>query len=284
MRLMGLFLLVLCGVCHAEEAEQCVENRVFCPWLAYYGPNQPPEVFRHYNLIIVKPENFPSPPKEMKQNKILCAYVSLGQISKNQPFFEEARQRGVLLYENPDLPDTFYIDLRQEGWMRLLLDKMLPSLFIQGFNGLMLDKLDTAASLENGDPELYKGMMNAAAQLVQLIRIYFPNIYLMLANADYLLADTASFIHGFICDSFCTYYDTAKKIYSFVPQETYKRNVLALHQAVSAFPHLQLFSIDYWDARQTSEIARIYSIERSNGIRPYVGPERLESIIPEPKR
>jgi polysaccharide biosynthesis protein PelA len=284
MRLAWAILFIHFVVCYSLGAEQgCEENPLYCPWVVYYGHPVEPELFKPYNPIVLEPGNFPEIPFALKENKVVYAYLSLGEISKERPYFNEAKELGLLLGENPNWPGSYYVDVRQESWARLVLDRLIPALLVQGFQGIFLDTLDDAIYLEQSDPDIYKGMKKGAVQLVQLIRVYFPNVHIMLNRSYELLPEVGSFIDALVAESLYTEYSFSKKIYEYVPADQYASRVQWLQQVQKKFPYLQIFSLDYWYPEQLEVIENIYAKERENGFRPYVSVIGLDQILSEPK-
>lgn len=66
------------------------------------------------------------------------------------------------------------IDIRRPEWRRMVVEEIAPQVFQEGFDGLFLDTLDDAASLENAADRALPGMQDAAVALVHALRTKFP--------------------------------------------------------------------------------------------------------------
>lgn len=280
---MWLWLWVLIFIPWVVWGKTCGENPIYCPWVVYYGDSAPSEIFKNFDPIVLDPDASQTLAALAPQNKMLYGYISLGEVGTSRSYFSEVQEKGLLLNENPNWAGSFFIDVRKEPWTRLVLDKLIPEMIVKGFKGIFLDTLDSAIHLEESDPVQYAGMKKAAAQLVQLIRVYFPSVHIMMNRAFALLPEVGESIHIVVGESIYTTYNFNTKTYEHVPQQQYEHYVKLLQQAAATFPHLQIFSLDYWYVNQPEEIKRIYAIERKNGFRPYVSLVNLDRVIPEPK-
>jgi polysaccharide biosynthesis protein PelA len=279
-RWLRLLFLLPWGIAHCKT---CNEDILYCPWAVYYGNHAPSSALRPFNPLVLDPDAQQVLERVRNEGKMLFGYISLGEISSSRKYFREIEAEGLLLGENPRWPGSRLIDIRKEGWIRYVLDKLIPEIITQGFQGIFIDTLDNPIYLEQQDPETFAGMKKAAAQLVHLIRIYFPNVQIMLNRAYELLPEVGNSINIILAESLYTTYNFDKKIYEKVPQEIFQQTVRKLQQSIKTFPHLQIFSLDYWYPNQTKEIKKIYSVEREHGFRPYVTIVTLDRIIPEPK-
>jgi uncharacterized protein (TIGR01370 family) len=188
----------------------------------------------------------------------------------------------VLLSENPRWPGSFLVDLRSPSWTRLLLDRVIPSILDQGFDGLFLDTLDDAAHLERLDPVRYAGMTRASARLVRSIRARFPGVLLMMNRAYEILPEVDTEIDWVLGESVRADYDFDARVYRLVPDEPYRRQVSLLQEALERRPRLRVLTLDYWDPDDLDGIRRIYEEQRANGFVPYVSTLELDRIVPEP--
>lgn len=261
----------------------CKENLLYCNWLVYYSDKAPIKAFQAFDPIVLDSKYHPPLKPLQKMNKVLYGYISLGEVEQHRSYFKKAQEKDLLIEENPFWPGSYFVDVRDEQWARLLLDEVIPSLLTKGFQGLFIDTLDNPIYLEEKDPEKYEGMRSAAAQLVKLIHIYFPDVYLMINRAYLILPDVGDQIHAVLGESLYTDYDFETKTYSKVKHTLYLKQVQILQNFMKKFPHVEVYSLDYWDPKDFKTIQEIYAEERKNGFRPYVSTIELNEIIFEPK-
>ena len=88
------------------------------------------------------------------------------EINKNiDPFFPLLKSHNLILQENPNWKDSFYVDVRDPLWAKTVLEDIVPSVLRQGFDGLFLDTLDNPIDLEDKNHEKFSGMTETAAHL-----------------------------------------------------------------------------------------------------------------------
>jgi endo-alpha-1,4-polygalactosaminidase (GH114 family) len=171
--------------------------------------------------------------------------------------------------------------MRKKAWGKFLIEELIPSTLQKGFQGIFLDTLDNPVYLEEREPEKFKGMKQAAINIVKAIRFHFPDIIIMVNRAYGLIPDIAPDIDMLLAESLYTDYNFDKKNYFKVPDNEYHDQLRQLTNFKNKWPHLQLFSLDYWEISDQEGIKKIYQQERSVGLIPYVADIKLDKIIRE---
>jgi len=253
------------------------------PWVVYYNDQEKPEAFSAYNPIVFDSDIHPLIQPLLAQHKEVLGYVNLGEVEEERSWFNQVKQAGILIRENPDWKGSWIVDIRQPAWKKILLAEVIPSILAQGFTGLFYDQLDVSIALEQEDPLKYKGMSSAAIDLVRSIRQRFPGKRVMMNRAYEILLRVGDAIDYALAESLYTSYNFEKKKYYIRTQEDYDWQLNYLNSARQAFPHLVIFSLDYWLPKEINMYKKIYSVERSHCLRPYVSTLLLDQIILEPK-
>jgi polysaccharide biosynthesis protein PelA len=251
-------------------------------FIVYYSDKAPFFDFNPYSLIIFDSDFHPEITPLLEREKIILGYLSLGEVERYRFYYQEALDAGLLLEENKNWPHSFMVDVRNPLWAKIVIEKIIPSILTEKFKGLFFDTLDNALFLEEKDPVKYKGMVQAAGELVEAIRRHYPNIYLMTNRAYFLLPDIGDKINSILAESVYTSYDFKKKKYFFVEEKEYKETVSTLKKITQKHKNLTVYSLDYWYPEKKEEIKKIYKKERENGFIPYVGTIHLDVIVHEP--
>jgi uncharacterized protein (TIGR01370 family) len=252
-------------------------------WLIYYSNQAPVETLCRYDLLVLDSDSHPPLQPLIRRGKILLGYLSIGEVEDYRTFFAEVRAEGLFLRENQNWKGSYFVNLRDERWPRRLLEKIIPKIVEQGFNGLFLDTLDNAIELERIDSQKYSGMKSAAAAIVREIRHRYPGLKIMMNRGYELLPEIGREIDMVLGESVFTTYDFTSQKYHRVPQETYSGQVRLLKEAQQRHPGLKVFTLDYWNPEDSAGIRRIYKTERANGFNPYVATIKLNRIVQEPK-
>lgn len=252
-------------------------------YCVYYNDTAPIEAFSSYDLIVLDSEHHPYLEGFIQQKKEILGYISLGEVESERDFFEEVKAEGILLQENEHWPGSFYVDIRDPRWAKRVIEDLIPQILFQHFNGIFLDTLDNPGELERQNPEQYQGMVDAAVQLVELIRQHFPTIKIMMNRGYELLPRVAGTIDMVMGESVYADFDFDNKRYQFVPEDLYLTQVKILKDAQALHPDLKVYTLDYWYPSEPMVIKEIYKIQRDNGFIPYVSTVDLHKIIPEPR-
>lgn len=215
---------------------------------------------------------------------ITYGYVSVGEIEQARQHFAEAAAAGLLLDANPNWPDSRYVDLRRPEWQTLLLDRVLPAVLHQGFDGIFLDTLDDAAFLEARDPVHCAGMTQAAAHLVRAAHQRFPGARLMLNRAYEIQLLVCDALDAVLAESIYGGYDFSRKRCRTQTPADVRWQLDRLADLRRVAPDVRIFTVDYWDPRDPAGQRRIYAQQRRNGFIPYVAAIDLQHVIPEPGR
>ena len=249
-------------------------------WLVFYGERTDEAALATYDIVVLDPGFQGAISSVAGAGTRVCSYLSLGEIKSSDPFFDFI-DRAALLEENPDWPGTRRVDVRHPSWHSLIFDRKIPSIAAKGFNGLMLDTLDTAPYLEQVDPGRYDGMRAAAIGLVATIRTRWPGMMLIMNRGYALLPDLVDKIDAVMAESLVTSPDARTGGFAWVDQQRVELELSLLTPAARRSPPLPILSLDYWFPDDSKTIAAIYRRERDLGHHPYVATRLLDRIIPE---
>lgn len=252
------------------------------PWVVYYNVKAPSSAFDPYNPIILDSDFYPDLPPILQEGKVVLGYIDLAEAEEWRSHFEKVKKWGILIRENPDWPGSWIVDIRDRRWKRLVLNTIIPNILKKGFNGLFYDQLDVAIALEQEDPDTYSGMINAAVDLVKAIHREFPKVRKMMNRAYEIIPQVGDSIDYELGETLYTIYDFETKTYHLRSPEEFAWGLSQLNAGRKKFPHLVIFSLDYWDPSDTEMYKHIYEVERSHCLRPYVSTISLDEIIPEP--
>ena len=251
-------------------------------WAVYYEREAPVQSFKDFDFVVLDSDFHPPLRPLLEQGKLLFGYLSLCEVRRDQRHFEGLKSKGVLVGENPFWEGNHYIDIRDPDWAVHVIEELIPAILQKGFGGLFLDTLDDAPHLERTDPGRFKGMTQAAADLVRAIRRHYPSTKIMLNRAYEILPQVEDEIDFLLGESVYSDYDFEKKSYGRVEEGLYRRQVRILQEAKNRRPELRVFTLDYWAAEDSDGIAAIYRTQRANGFEPYVATILLDQLIAEP--
>jgi uncharacterized protein (TIGR01370 family) len=247
-------------------------------WLAFYGAAADEAVLGTYDIVVLDPAFQGSIDRVTSAGARVCSYLSLGEIRKADAFFAFLAPE-ALLPENPDWPGTHRVDVRDPSWRSLVLDRQIPALAAKGFTGIMFDTLDTPPFLEQQDPVRYRGMTQAAIELVGAIRERWPDLMIIMNRGYALLPSVVDKIDAVIAESLMTMPDPAASGGKWVEASQVELQITLLKPATRRRRPVPILSLDYWDPDDASTIAEIYRKERDLGHHPYVATRSLDKIV-----
>lgn len=270
--------LIFAGAFSAHAAEAKPEN-----WVIYYGSEMPSDNFLPYDVIVFDSEDFPALRPLMNRGKTLLGYLSIGEAEDYRSDFADIKNKGLLLKENKNWPGHYMVDIRNPEWGKYLIEHKIPEILHRHFNGLMLDTADSVLDLEIQNPQKYAGMKTALLDLLAAIRMHYPEIKIMINRGFDAFPEAAQSVDMVMAESTLVDDFTDPKKFRFFPEEQYQSYVTLMNEAKKQSPHLKIYSVDYWDMKDSKTIKEIYAKQRSNGFIPYVSTVDLQNIFAEPQ-
>jgi len=204
---------------------------------------------------------------------IRLGYASVGEADTRREYWPAVQGQPFLIEANPDWPGV-RVDIRDRRWQDVL-DGEVGRLIDRGFDGVMLDTIDTAPYLEAKDAARFGGSRQALADWLRRLRETFPRA-VIIANGSEALMDAAPFVDGFVVEGVFAVYDRGKREYRATTdaERTWKLGAIERARAVAPRP---VFSIEYADFGDVA-LSRWASQEAvRHGFRPYVGVRDLNT-------
>lgn len=267
MRLILLLLLsFFCAPALAEATER---------WTVYYSDKLPTETFSSFDTIVFDSDSHPPLAPLKAQGKTLLGYISLGEAEKYRSYFTKIKEKGLLYKANKAWKDHIIIDVRKVEWAQMVLDELIPNILAQGFDGIMIDTIDSVTQ--------YDDMQQSAVALIKAIRARYPHIKIMLNRGFEILPLVAKDIDMVMAESTYTDWKFDKKKAVLLSESLQQDYLRILQDAQLASPTLKIYTIDYWSLKDIAGVKRIYARQRAQGFVPYVGKVDLQSVYEEPK-
>lgn len=268
-----LIVLILCAPVFAQSHEH---------WVVYYTDKLPASDFEPYDLIVFDSDHHPPLAPLKAQGKTLLGYISLGEAETYRSYFKTIKKKKLLLAANKAWKGHYVIDVRKSEWQAMVLDELIPTILAQGFDGIMIDTIDSVIQPEIDDPTTYAGMQGSAILLIANIRARYPNIKIMLNRGFEILPEVAPYIDMVMAESTLGDWQPKAKKPKLIEME-HAQYVKQLKAAQLSAPSLKIYSLDYWPANDIAGIKHIYTTQRAQGFIPYVGPLDLQSVWGEPQ-
>lgn len=170
-------------------------------WACFYGAHISSAAWRSLDLIIADPDNLRTP---AQAGPLRLAYVSAGEADERRWFWPEVRGKDFLIEANPQWAGAHRVDIRSSEWRALLISTVIPAALARGWQGVMLDTLDTSEYFESSAPARFSGSVEAAAGFVRELRAAHPGIVIVVNNAFPVLEKAEGAIDGVLVEDLYT--------------------------------------------------------------------------------
>lgn len=249
-------------------------------WAVYYNNQEAPEAFSAYNLLVLDDTYHPDLSLLKKQRITTLGYVSISEVRPEQAHYQALLEDGHIVRENEQW-NSGMIDIRQKAWQETLINEVIPSVLEKGFDGIMLDTADSALELEEADKERYQYTTEALIYLIKMIRYTYPNIKIMINRGFEILPEVGESIDYVLAESILSEHNHETGESRLFPDDVYKRYAEMLHLLQQKFPHLRIYTLDYWPSDDKSGKKKLYDMQRLQGFIPYVSTPDLRSLHKE---
>ncbi len=216
------------------------------------------------------------PLTDLPRQTIRLGYLSVGEADPRRDYWNEVRGASFLIEPDPSWPENVRVDVRDPQWQAVLLDQEIPRLLAMGFDGLMLDTLDTAPYLESKDPARFGGMRAALHELLRAIHARFGQAQLV-ANGTEALVDAAPYVDGFIVEGVFATYDFGRRLYRETTDQERSWKLAKIDQAL-AVARRPVFTIEYADVGDAALSDWAATQAERHGFRPYVTVKDLNMV------
>lgn len=267
----GVALLLLSACSGKYERQFSLHER----WAPYYDMKAGIQDLDNFDMLVLDSFVYPDLTPLKEQDITLLSYLSIGEVQAG--IIKDSMPEEVIIEKNENW-NSYKVDIRQPVWYEYIIDQAVPVIISKGFDGVMLDTIDSSLRLEEENPEKYKGMRDAAKYIIATIRHKHPNLKIMLNRAFSLLPEVESHIDMILAEGTLSHYDLEKKEATHQPDEVYMQYVEKIHQAQQRTPRLKVYSLDYWDMNDKKGVTHIYRTQRLHGFVPYVTTPDLRTI------
>jgi uncharacterized protein (TIGR01370 family) len=217
------------------------------------------------------------PPLEMFLPKtVLIAYVSFGEAEDYREYWQDIKEREWILEENPDWEGNFPVDVRNPEWKEIVVSQV-RSAIEKGFDGIMMDTLDTAEMLKSMDMDKYAGVQKAMRELVIEVRNNFPDMIMISNNGLSILHGIVGSLDALIVEDVNMMIDFENGGYKRTSKEERSHKVTLINMALSKRP-IPVFNIDYTYALNIKNVNWCKEESKKLGYRPYVAESRLDRV------
>lgn len=243
-----------------------------------YGKEATAEQLSKYDLLVFQPYNH-TLLQHLTPKQEALMYVNLGE---SYPGILSPEEEARLAVDYNEIWKNHIIDIRQPEWEDIFINRFVAEAVAKGFNGVMLDTVDSSLHLETQNPEKFKGMTTAALRLIRAIKAKHPQMKVMLNRGFAIWPAAAPSIDMVLIEDIFTAYDFGANRPQIQQIELTKQHLARISLLRGTNPHIKFFCVEYWDMNDKRGVAKLYELQRKHGLSPYVATPSLEVIHTEP--
>ncbi len=274
--ILALGFLCLLSAAHAGQEKRIDKNT---PWLCYYGDDRRVLDVPGYDLLILESEAIGDLGPEDKKGRMCVGYMSVGEAERNRWFYPDIKDKPWVLDVNPDWPDSRLVDPRSDEWKTLVVDFIAASIIDAGYDGFILDNVDTAEALLSRDAALYAGADEAMAGILKALRETYPDA-VIIANGGLSVVPLAygsvdAVMYEGTVSSWKTLPDGAYGYGEIEPRNKAWQRPRLLRLKAAGLP---ILALEYADPNDPDEIRRVQDAARKAGNNPFVSVRALDAF------
>jgi uncharacterized protein (TIGR01370 family) len=250
-------------------------------WVCYYGEDRGVFDVDDVDLLVVDGDSMGLLRDAEKRGRIVLAYISVGEAETFRRYWDEVREEDWILGENPNWEGGRLVDPRSEAWRDLVIHRVAERLIARGYDGFMLDTLDTVTALLLEDPLAYEGCAAAMAELVRGLRAAYPHAVIVVNGGLPLLRGLAPHVDGVMYEGTRYTYDFGAG--SCRPRTPSEIEWLDTRLARVKAAGLPVLALEYVHPDDLGDVSAVVAEVRALGYIPFVSEITLRSYPSEGK-
>ena len=274
----GVFLALVCVVClsgcstRLRRGSRVAGTR---RWVCYYGEDRGALEVEGVDMFILDAESIGHIQGQKRTNATYLAYLCVGEAETFRWYWPEIKGEEWLVRENPSWPRHYLVDPRSKEWRSLIVNRVAPRLLEKGYDGFMLDTLDTVEALVSEEAFRYEGAASAMARLVRELRRTYPDAVIVANGGLAIFPGIADYLDGVIYEGVQWTYDFEKEEYRARTDSERAWIEERLQRVRDA--DLPIFALDYVDPEKPEKARKVAEELRREGYRPFISGVNLDS-------
>jgi len=245
-------------------------------WVCVYSSDALVDEIGKFDLAVLDSDSHPDLVGLKNSDTLLIGYVSIGEVGDYRWYWNHIHDKPWILEKNPNW-DSHMIDVRADEWHELLIEQIIPKI-LAGFDGVFLDTIDNAEYLQRYHPTKKYPMMEAAmVRLIKSIRKSFPSAYVVANRGFAILDEIAGSIDAVVAESIFTTIDFEENITRRNTPREYEPIIRQL-QKKKKKEGLKIFTLDYPNLQNESDIEAIIADSHALGFIPYISTPQLHKV------
>ena len=241
----------------------------------FYSKPPPDEVLYLYDWIIVDPHVFSMKAiKErfwMKKRAKLIAYLSIGEMGRHNKYYNQIRKEWILGQNR--IWKSVALDLRKKRYRDLLIDNIVPSIIKRGYEGVMLDTLDSYQRYLN--KKEWKGYERAEIEFIKELRERYPYIIIIVNRPFRIIDQIKALVDAFLAESL--FYGLDSNLNYIKMKQGYTNLLLKRLRHIKSLG-LPVIVVDYINPQKRELAKKVAKRIKKLGFIPYVTDKNLSVV------
>ncbi|MDF2694044.1 MAG: Extracellular Matrix protein PelA, partial [Labilithrix sp.] len=237
----------------------------------FYGKDVPPELFAHYDRVVVEADHFASVPASSRAE--VFAYVSVGEVHPTRSWHKDI-PNGLVLGRNGAWGSDV-IDTRSTAWQTFLLDRVIEPLWKRGYRAFFLDTLDSYERFvaSPGDRMAHARQIGL---IIGALKQRHADAKVVL-NRGFDVLPHAPKLDGFVVESLLNTCDASGRNCRAVPAAETETLLLRLREVRSRY-RIPISVIDYAPANDRAARRALAKRILDLGFEPWVSSPKLDVV------
>lgn len=243
-------------------------------FVVYYGLDKAEQLER-FDLVIVSPLLEEEVVRLLRDKGVLVTgYVSISTIGHWEPWRKFVSKDMIMGTE--ELWKETIVNVNDERWYEIILEKVIPCLLSKGFSGVFFDDLDIV--------DVYPQFKRGIVRIIKGVREQYENLIIIVNRGFSILDDIAPYIDGLLFECFGTYYNFTKRKYEMWSGDNLEW-ILSMSKKLKQFSEkygfvvLALGYANLEDQKQLKEFMNyVNSLAKQFDFIPYVTDVYLEKV------
>ncbi len=217
-------------------------------------------------MIVMDPDHHEA--LSTKPGILKVASISVGEAGDNRSYWSRISDAPFLLEQDKEVEGQTLVDFRDPVWQRLITEEEIPRAIEQGFDGLLLDNLDSILYIEDKFPLKLSGQREALILWLSQLRLTYPDL-LLLAKGSTALQLAAPYVDAYVSEGVHTVWDATTHKARRTTSEERDMRIKQIENA-SAIEFRPIFTIEVTDTHQPT--LGSWAVEQSlrRGFRPFL--------------
>ncbi len=201
--------------------------------------------------------------------------MSVGEAERYRWFYDEIKDKEWMHEANPDWPDSRLVDPRSPEWQDLIVNEVALAIMELGYDGFILDNVDTPETLMEKNATQFAGADAAMVELIGKLKARYPEAVIIANGGLTIVPRAADNLAGMMYEGTQS---TWKKegdgyVYGFISPKQKAWLEPRLNRVKAA--GLPILALEYADLSDKAEVEKVYEAARKAGTNPFVSVRSL---------